>query len=83
MGYGVGIHNHPKLMTGFVYVHFLFIGLLSIDVVTKLVARGWKLCVTDIWYWLDLFNVIVSPVHYYQTVDLQMQISDCRLGNVY
>lgn len=61
-GYDIYADSRPTLMTVSVYINFLFIGLMSTEVVTKIVSRGWKSCVTDIWYWVDLFNVIVRSV---------------------
>ncbi|KAG4067544.1 hypothetical protein HA402_005316 [Bradysia odoriphaga] len=58
--YDIYANSRPTLMMVSLYIDFLFIGLLSIEVVTKLVARGWKLCITDIWYWVDLFNIIIA-----------------------
>lgn len=47
-------------MTIYVYIDYVFIGLLIIELMTKLISSSWKDYLKDIWYWVDLFNVIVS-----------------------
>ncbi|KAJ6641281.1 Sodium channel protein PaFPC1 [Pseudolycoriella hygida] len=59
---GINAHRYPLLVTASFYIEFVFIGMLTIELMTKLSSRGWKLCVTDVWYWVDLLNVILALI---------------------